>query len=242
DLLMHLESGGFGVPQGLGWRLGVAAVIVLISVVGGRIVPAFTRNWLAKRGETRLPVLKGFVDRAALSTLHAGLILWAFLPAFRPIGGLLLLAAALNVWRLSRWRGPATRSEPLLWILHVGYLWVPVGAALLGASMLTDAVPVAASIHALTAGAIGTMVLAVMTRVSLGHTGHPLAADRTTTAIYLLVNAAAVVRIAAELIGGTNFLPLIELSGALWAGSYALFVIWYGPILLTPRADRRAAA
>ena len=107
NLLMHLEADGVAVPSGLGWRLGLAAVVVLISVVAGRIVPSFTRNWLAKRSGSDFPAAHGWIDRAALGTLHTGLIGWAFFPAFRLVGLLLLLGAALNLWRLMRWRGDA---------------------------------------------------------------------------------------------------------------------------------------
>ncbi|HEU4804703.1 MAG TPA: NnrS family protein, partial [Nitrobacter sp.] len=113
DLLMYLELAGFSVPAGLGWRRGLTAIIVLISVVGGRIIPVFTRNWLAKQGATVLPASHGRIDNVALGALHAGMIGWAFFPAFPPVGGLLLLAAALNLWRLVRWRGTATWAEPL---------------------------------------------------------------------------------------------------------------------------------
>jgi uncharacterized protein involved in response to NO len=233
DLLMYLELAGFSVPAGLGWRLALTAIIVLISVVGGRIIPVFTRNWLTKQGATGVPVAHGRVDNVALGALHAGMIGWALFPAFSPVGGLLLLAAALNFWRLVRWCGIATWAEPLLIVLHVGYLWVVIGAALLGASMLTGHVAEAAAIHALTAGAIGTMTLGVMTRVSLGHTGRALAADRITALIYLLVILAAVARVAAAASGS---LPvLIEISAMLWIGSFGLFALRYGPMLLAPR-------
>lgn len=235
DLLMYLESAGFAVPPGLGWRLGLATIIVLISVIAGRIVPSFTRNWLVKRGVTGLPAVHGLLDRAALSSLHVGLIGWAFFPASWPLGVLLLLAAALNFWRLVRWRGDATLSEPLLTILHMGYAWVIGGAALLGATMLTSAIPEAAAIHAFTAGAIGTMILAVMTRVALGHTGRPLEADRVTALIYVLVNLAAATRVVGSVAGGW-FLLLVSISAVLWVASFALFAIRYGPMLTAPRA------
>lgn len=233
DLLMHLRSAGLAVPAGLGWRLGVVAVIALISVVGGRIIPSFTRNWLVQRGAASLPAGHGMLDRLSLGLLHAALLTWAVWPAFRPLGVLLLLAAAMTLWRMVRWRGMATVAEPLLVILHIGYLWIVVGTALLGTSMLNGTVPAAAAIHALTAGAIGTMVLAVMTRVSLGHTGRPLTADGVTTLIYLLVILAAASRIAAE-IAVRSFLPLIETSAVLWAASFVLFAVRYGPLLLKP--------
>jgi uncharacterized protein involved in response to NO len=230
---------GFAVPAGFGWRLGLAAIMVLISVVAGRIIPMITRNWLAKRGVADLPATHSAVDSVALGTLHAGMIGWAFFPTLQPVGGVLLFAAAFNLWRLMRWRGIATGAEPLLTILHVGYLWVVIGAALLGASMLTGQVPEAAAIHALTAGAIGTMVLGVMTRVSLGHSGRALRADRITVLIYLLVVAAAAVRVMAVISG--SFLPLIQISAVLWIGSFFLFAVWYGRILLTPPVSNCAS-
>lgn len=233
DLLMYLELSGSSLPVGLGWRLGLAAIIVLISVVGGRIIPSFTRNWLIKQNASRLPPAHGHVDSLALVSLLAGMVGWALFPASWPFGGLLLVAAALNGWRLGRWRGTAVGAEPLLAVLHAGYLWVIIGAALLGASMLADHVPRAAAIHALTAGAIGTMTLGVMTRVSLGHTGRALTADRITALIYLLVILAAIARVAAW--GGGWSASLIEISAVLWVGSFGLFVLRYGPILLASR-------
>jgi uncharacterized protein involved in response to NO len=237
NLLMHLESEGVALPAGLGWRLGIAAVIVLISVVAGRIVPSFTRNWLATRKYSNLPAAHGFVDRVALGTLHTGLIGWAFLPAFRPIGLLLLLGAALNLWRLLRWRGGATVAEPLLLILHIGYAWLVLGAALLGLAVLDDGLPISAAIHALTAGAIGTMILAVMTRVTRGHTGRDLAADRFTSVIYIFVTFAAITRVTAAFCAEW-IMPLLVVSAGCWIAAFGGFVLCYWPMLLLPR-DRR---
>ena len=233
NLLMHLEADGVAVPSGLGWRLGLAGVIVLISVMAGRIVPSFTRNWLAKRQIVNLPAAPGAIDRAALGVLHVGLFTWVFLPQFQPVGAILLLGAALNLWRLLRWCGAATAAEPLLLVLHVGYGWLVLGVALLGLAVIDAHLPQSAAIHALTAGAIGTMTLAVMTRATRGHTGRALAADRATIAIYLLVNVAAIVRVAAA-IGETWTMPLLVASGILWIGAFALFVLCYGPMLLLP--------
>jgi uncharacterized protein involved in response to NO len=162
------------------------------------------------------------------------MILWTFLPAWQPVGVLLLIAAALNLARLLRWRGIATLAEPLLSILHVGYLWVVAGVALLGVSLLSDAVPMQAAVHALTAGAMGTMTLAVMTRATLGHTGRVLRADKVTLVIYGLVNAAALVRIAAAWATDAQ-MNLYEVAALAWVGAYALFIAEYSPMLLAPR-------
>lgn len=235
NLLMYLELAGFDVPRGLGWRLAITAIIALISAIGGRIIPAFTRNWLVSRGASALPAAHGWIDSVALATLHTGLLGWALFPDSRQVGALLLFGAAFNLWRLVRWRGVACASEPLLAVLHLGYAWVVIGAALLGATLLADAVPEAAAIHAFTAGAIGTMVLAVMTRVARGHTGRPLKADRVTTAIYLMITLAALTRIAAEFAGDAS-MNLLKVSAALWVVSFGLFIVIYGKILVLPRA------
>ena len=237
NLLMHLEADGVAVPAGLGWRLGLAAVIVLISVVGGRILPSFTRNWLAKRPGADLPARHGWIDRAALGCLHTGLLFWAFLPEFHLIGLLLILAALLNLWRLLRWRGRRTAAEPLLLILHVGYAWLVLGAGLLGLSMLDTHLPQSAAIHALTAGATGTMILGVMTRATRGHTGRALSADWPTSLIYILVSLAAITRVVAAC-ATTWMMSLLILSGGLWIAAFAGFVLCYGPMLLGSRPTR----
>jgi len=236
DLLMYLELAGCGVPAGLGWRLAIAAIIALISAIGGRIIPSFTRNWLVQRGAAALPAAHSIVDRAALAVLHTGLLGWALFPASKPVGAILIAAAALNLWRLARWRGLATGPEPLLAILHLGYTWVVLGTALLGASMLSSAVPEAAAIHAFTAGGIGTMVLAVMTRVARGHTGHALHADRVTTTIYLMMTVAAVIRVIAEFVGASAMILLVA-SAVLWVAGFGLFAASYASMLLSPRLD-----
>ena len=234
NLLMHLEAEGVGVPSGLGWRLGLAAVIALISVVAGRIVPSFTRNWLAKHRTSDLPAVHGWTDRAALGVLHTGLLGWAFLPGFHPLGLLLLLGAMLNLWRLLRWHGGATAAEPLLLILHIGYAWLALSTALLGLSMLDADLPQSAAIHALTVGAIGTMILAVMTRVARGHTGRDLTADRATSLIYSLVTLAAITRVVAAFTTGWT-MPLFIVSAGLWIAAFGVFTLCYGPMLLRPR-------
>lgn len=233
NLLTYLQLAGFDIPAGLGWRLAMAAIIALVSAIGGRIIPAFTRNWLVKRGVAKVPAAHGLIDRVALASLHTGLLGWAFFPASHIVGTVLLTAAGLNLWRLARWRGLETLPEPLLAILHLGYAWIVVGAALLGGSLLTPIVPETAAVHAFTAGTIGTMVLAVMTRVARGHTGRALEADHITAAIYMTVSAAAVTRVLAAFEGGS--VRLLDLSGVLWIASFGLFAFSYGRMLINPR-------
>jgi uncharacterized protein involved in response to NO len=238
DLLMHLESLDMPVPRRLGWRLGLAAPIVLISVIGGRIIPSFTRNWLVKRDSARRPAPYGDLDRMAVGLLCVGLILWVVLPDYRVAGMALLIAAALNACRLARWAGDATWPEPLLLILHLGYAWMVIGTALLGLSILDVGVPVGSALHALTAGAIGTMILGVMPRVTLGHTGRDLTANRATVIVFVLINAAAIVRVAASWNVG-DVIILLALSAGCWIAAFGLFEIVYGPMLLTRRLTHR---
>jgi len=235
DLLMHLDSLGVSVPTGLGWRLAVGAPIVLISVIGGRIIPSFTRNWLFKRKTPRLPSPQDMLDTAAVALLAVALILWAFLPDHRVTGALLIAAALLNAVRLGRWAGMVSWPEPLLFILHIGYGWVAVGTALLGLSIFNIGVPVASAIHALTAGATAVMILAVMPRVTLGHTGRELTANRATVVVFVLINAAAVARVCAS--WHTEFMTILLLvAGACWIAAFGLFELVYGPMLLTRRS------
>jgi uncharacterized protein involved in response to NO len=218
-----------------GVRLGLAVLLIMIALVGGRIIPSFTRNWLAKRRDARLPRTFGAVDRLALAATILGLAAWvAALPPM--IAGPLLIVAGLTAAiRLARWRGALTFPEPLLFVMHVGHGWLAIGLAMLGASELWHAVPSASALHALTVGAVGTMTLAVMARATLGHTGRDLTAGIGTTAIFVLINVAAVARMSAGFAdGGYQF--LLALAGVAWIGAFVLFVLLYGPLLLWARA------
>ncbi|HTI84982.1 MAG TPA: NnrS family protein [Alphaproteobacteria bacterium] len=235
DLLMHLEALNEPVPAGLGWRLGIAAPIILIGVIAGRIIPSFTHNWLLKHKSPRLPVAANRFDTVCIVILALGFILWAFLPEHQIAGALLITAALLNAVRLSRWAGLASWPEKLLFILHVGYGWVALGTALLGLSIFNIGVPATAAIHALAAGAIAVMILAVMPRVTLGHTGRILTANRATVVAFVLINAAAIIRVCAawHTVLTAN---LLLVAGALWIAAFLVFELVYGPMLLTRRA------
>ena len=218
-------------------RAGFAIVLVLIALIGGRIIPAFTRNWLVQQGfEKSAPVMFNRFDRVAIAAAAIGLAAWTASP-YSPVVGLLLLAAGLlHVLRLGRWSGLLTLSNPLLFILHIGYAWLPIGLCLLGVSILGSPVPSTTALHALAAGAMGTMTLAVMTRATLGHTGRPLIADRWTIAIYILVTIGAVLRVASPFLP-LDYLLVLRLAGAAWGGAFLLFALAYGPKLFSPRVD-----
>ena len=192
-------AGGAGILRdtGIGYRAGITMVVLMISLVGGRIVPSFTRNWLAKRSiKDRLPGQASRFDFAAIAVTAAAMIAWAASPHDRFAGAILIIAGILQTVRLGRWQGWRAAADPLVLILHVGYAWVPIGLALLGVSILSSAVPESAAVHALTAGAMATMILAVMTRATLGHTGRELRANLATIFLYLLVTLGAALRVA----------------------------------------------
>ncbi len=232
----HLEAGAGGVAN-LSTRLGLAVVALLIAVIGGRVTPSFTRNWQTKRGGP-LPAVAGRLDVVTLAVTAAGLVAWSVAPTHPAAGALLLAAGGLNLVRLIRWRGDATVAEPLVWILHLGYLWLAAGLFFTGLSVAAPGlVPPSVGVHALTAGAIGVMTLAIMTRASRGHTGRPLAAGRIEVLIYVLINAAALTRVTGGLLP-TLYQPLLMVSAGLWSAAFLAFVVGYGPMLLSPRLDR----
>jgi len=212
-----------------GKRIAIAAVILLISLIGGRIVPSFTNNWLTRNNPGRLPVAFARFDMAALAASAVALVAWIAAPAHLLSGGLLLIAGLLQTVRLARWAGDRTAADRLVLVLHVGYAFVPLGFLLIGASIWSDGVPVSAGIHAWTSGAVGLMTLAVMTRATLGHTGQPLRAGILTQAIYGLVLAAALLRIAAAFTGEAM---LLHAAGVAWILGFAGFVLAYGPLLV----------
>ena len=235
NLLVHLDAVGAADTADIGNRLGIATLVMLINFVGGRIVPSFTRNWLAReRPEVSSPASFGVLDRVVVALVALALLCWLLLPD-SPIAPWVEVAGGLAVLvRLVRWRGEATWSEPLVWVLHLGYGWVAIGLLLLGVNAWLAALPETTALHALTVGAIGTMTLAVMTRASLGHTGRPLTAGRGTTAIYVLIAAAAVLRLVAPL--GAQHMTLLWLSAAAWSGAFGLFVVLFAKPLTAPRA------
>ncbi|GAB4518972.1 MAG: NnrS family protein [Amphiplicatus sp.] len=237
DVIWHGER-LFGAQTGLGYRWGLAVVAMLLALIGGRITPSFTRNWLARTGRTPIDAHVGMVDKAALVVGGAATAVWTIAPS-GPIAGVLLVIAGLaHLLRLSRWGGLRTFAEPLVTILHIGYLWLPASFLMLGFSVLAPgAVPPTAALHTLAAGAAGVMTLAVMTRATRGHTGRPLAADGWTVAIYALVNLGAALRVAAPFLPVEHALA-IGVSGILWGAAFLLFAVVYGRYLITRKPDR----
>jgi uncharacterized protein involved in response to NO len=241
NILFHLEAGGAIDSGGAPLRLGLAVVAVLVALIGGRVVPSFTRNALAKAGEDVLPAAMGPIDALHMLATVIAMLIWAAMPEGVVPGVALVAAAVLGLVRLARWRGLKTLAEPLLWSLHLGYLWLAAALALLGAAALGEAIPVTAGIHALTAGAFGTMILAVMSRATLGHTGRPLTAGKGLAGAYLLVGFAALLRIVAALADQASDTLLI-LAAASWCGAFLAFLAICGPMLTRPRPGKIKAA
>lgn len=231
NLLVQLHALGIAYTAALGNRIGVATLLLLIALIGGRLVPSFTRNWMAREmPDARPPAPHSALDWACLVLGLCGLAAWVIAPDSPFSFGLEIAGGVALGVRLARWRGLATLREPLLFVLHAGYGWLALGLLLSGINGWTKWLPPGAPLHALTVGAIGTMTLAVMTRATLGHTGRALHAGAGTSAIYLLVAAAALLRIVAPL--SAHALALTSLAGCAWSAAFALFAILYGPLLI----------
>jgi len=228
NICFHLEVHFAGAAD-YSIRLGLAVVVMLMTLIGGRIVPSFTRNWLSRENPGRLPVPFNRFDAIVIAASAATLVPWIVMPQSPATGAALMMAGILQGMRLARWAGDRTARERLVLILHLGYAFIPLGFLLLGAASF-DLVPVAAGVHAWGGGAAGTMTLAVMTRASLGHTGHVLTASRGTQAIYAAVLLAAMIRITAAL-APAYVIPLSVTAAILWASAFLGFGVAYGPML-----------
>jgi uncharacterized protein involved in response to NO len=238
NLVFHLEAMRTGTAD-VGRRLGIAVVVFLIMLIGGRIIPSFTRNWLVSR-TIRLPAPFGRFDGLCLAAGAFAVLAWTARPEAAATALLLGLAGLLHLARLARWRGPATWRSPLLLMLHVAYLFVPLGLLLAGAGA-AGLVPAAAGAHLLGIGAIGGMTVAVMMRATRGHTGRSLVAGPWLTAAFSLVAAAALVRSAGPELVFLPGLDGITLSAVLWTAGFALLAANLAPLLVLPSSGRRAA-
>lgn len=239
QLFFFYEFARFGRAETSG-RLAISAIILLIAVIGGRIIPAFTGNWLKQNNPGLSPVPFSRFDLMVMVVSAAALGLWTFESSVEPVapaGGVICLAAgALQFYRQLRWTPYRTLAEPLVTILHLGFLFLPVGFILTGAAQLLDDQGLrAAGIHAWTVGGIGTMTLAVMTRATRGHSGGSLHAPASTVlCIYLAIITASLARIAAA-IWPQHTMQLLPLTGLAWVVAFLSFAGIYGPLLLRPR-------
>jgi uncharacterized protein involved in response to NO len=233
---VHLDA--LGVLEGFqlrGSHAGVGIIVLLAAIIAGRVIPMFTRNATGSKAVVSVKAL----DVAALAAIALHSVLDVASPFSWPAGVTALVAAGLVVARSARWGSVAALRHPLLWILHFGHGWIAVGLALRAASIAFPSIPASAGTHALTVGAIGSLTLGMMARVSLGHTGRPLVATPITVVAFALVTLAACLRVFGPLVGGVSvsYLTWLAVSGALWSCAFALYVAAYAKILVSPRAD-----
>lgn len=232
NIAFHVEAHLGGLAD-YSTRFAIAILITLISLIGGRIVPSFTRNWLARQQPGRMPSPFGRFDAAVVGVSMLALATWIVAPISKATGATLIVASILHAIRLARWAGYRTASDRLVLILHLAYAFVPLGYILSGLAAF-DVLPSSAGIHAWTAGAIGTMTLAVMTRATLGHTGQALQASIGTQCLYTAVIAAALTRICAS-IHTEHMQILLIVAGIGWTTAFLGFALLYGPTLCSPR-------
>ncbi|MCV2438674.1 NnrS family protein [Paucibacter sp. DJ2R-2] len=233
NLGFHLgASGVFSWPAQRALHAGVALLVVLETVIGGRVIPFFTRNVTPGLSNT-VPVWREYLLMVA--TLVS---LWAWLQEW-PRGlaaTVLTLAAMLHAWRLLTWSPQVTLHRPILWSLHLAYAWIPVGLALLAWAVWTES-SVSPALHAFSVGATTGLIIAMLTRTARGHTGRPLQVGWVETAAYVLVAVAALTRVVLPLTWPLATPAALVMAGVCYACAFGLYLAVYAPWLLRPRVD-----
>lgn len=232
---------GFGGAPELGQHIGLYAaldiVMVMIVIIGGRIVPIFTRNSLTKWGVSAPVLSRTWLERGAILSLLLMIVLDMSLPLSTASGVATLVAAIFQAMRFGQWQSHHTLRDPLLWVLHLGYAWLVAALALKAGALLSGAVIAEKWLHAFTVGSIGTMILAVMSRAALGHSGRPLVAPWPMSISYLLLSLAAIIRVFGPMVFPSRYDQIVGISGVLWILAFAIYLWIYTPIFLTPRRD-----
>lgn len=237
NLSFHLEAEFQGAAE-YSARAALAITVFLILLIGGRVVPSFTGNWLARRGETR-PVPFNRLDAVLLVVSAIALLAWIIFPEAELTGILLLAGGAGSLLRLARWRGWRTLADPLVLVLHVAFLFTALGFLAAGIHALwPDVLPAPVGLHIWAIGSIGLMTLAMMTRATLGHSGHALTASRGTQLVYVLVTLALVARVGMALLPEWS-VDLMWAAAVAWSLGFIGFIAIYGPMLCRRRADGR---
>jgi uncharacterized protein involved in response to NO len=217
--------------------VGIDLVLLMVTVVGGRIVPAFTTAALRPLGASAAVRDRGVLTVLAVSSMVLVMLTDVFAAPAALGGWIAAVAALLQAARLLQWAAWRTLRLPIVWVLHLGYAWLPVGLGLKALALLSGAALGAFWLHALTMGALTTMIVAVMSRASLGHTGRALVVHPLTTLAYLLLTGAALIRVFGLAAFHLNYVAVIVLAALCWSTAFALFVGVYAPILWLPRAD-----
>ncbi len=212
-------------------------VLLLLTIVGGRILPAFTSNALRRANVSFTLHKYAWLERLLPPAMIAVIIVDIWQPGPIPRGWLSLSVAALHAVRLSGWRSLRTGGDPMLWVLHLAYAWLPLGFVLKAIAVLGNTPWAQYWQHGFGVGAIATMILAVSTRTTLGHTGRPLVVSQPVVIAYLLLALAAILRVAGPAIWPDNYPGVLLAAGTSWALAFLIFVAVYGPILATPRLD-----
>lgn len=223
-------------------RMTVLALVVMSCIIGGRIIPAFTHNWLNVRRYTGpMPYRSARLDAAAMISIAGFAVSELWNRGQWICAAIATTAAVVHGVRLYGWRGWETRSEPILWILHAGYAWIVIGLVLSALARLTDVIPASLAYHAFGAGAAATLILAVMSRASLGHTGRRLIAPRLVVWSYWAITIAAVLRVFAPLLitSPARTGVALTLAALAWIAAFGLFTAVYAPILTTPRVREK---
>ncbi|CDS53040.1 NnrS protein involved in response to NO [Polaromonas sp. CG9_12] len=229
---VHLAQ--LGVTQLPGWvgiQVALDVVLFIMAVMGGRVIPMFT-NAIAGASATKRP----WLEKAALGSTLALLLADVLQLHGAALVALAGLCAAAHLARWALWQPWKTWRTPLVWVLHVAYFWIPAHLALRGLGEMGLVSP-SLAIHALTVGAIGGLIIGMMTRTALGHTGRRLTASRADVACYLLVLAAALVRVAVPLVAPAQIVHAVLGSAALWSAGFALYAVTYWPVLTRVRSD-----
>lgn len=217
--------------------IGIDVMLVLVTIIGGRIVPEFTGAALKASGsDAELRSWSGMTP-LAVGLMVATTIADMFAPDGAVAGSIAGAAALVQAARLLQWRTLRSLRTPIVWVLHLAYAWLPIGLGLKALALLDGAALGAFWLHALTVGALTTMILGVMTRAALGHTGRPLAVAPLVVVAYGLLTLAAVVRVFGLAWSGMRYPGQIVLSALLWTGAFVLFVAIYAPMLWSARVD-----
>jgi uncharacterized protein involved in response to NO len=217
-------------------RAAIGMIMMLLTLIGGRLIPNFTGELLVGSDRTERPAPFSRYDGLSIALVGFAVVSWIVQPHSMVTGWLFVAAGLANLGRLARWYGWLTWREPLVLILHVGYGWFALSLFILGISILGIGLPEEDAVHAFTAGAVGAMTLGVMTRASLGHTGRPRNAGPLTVCIYTLINVGVVLRVFGPMTGLSTNLVMCMAAGS-WSGAYLLFAMVYGPLLLRPSLD-----
>lgn len=215
-------------------QAAILIIVIIESVIGARVIPGFTANG----APGTKPVVHPKLDRISITLTVAASISWVCGFPAAAVAGLASAAACTQLLRLGGWKPHRTLHQPILWILHLSYAWIPIGFFLIALSAL-NVVSTSAAFHALAVGSTAGLIIGMMTRTSLGHTGRPLHAGRSEVLMYLLVQAGAIARVVAaiDVEGMRN--GLLVFAAICWSAAFLLFVIVYGPYLFRARLDGR---